>query len=50
MSDDNDDSGAGSSGSSGRGSMPDLRTLRRAMRWETPAVLLLLIVLAAVFS
>ncbi|MFF0623055.1 hypothetical protein [Streptomyces sp. NPDC004296] len=32
------------------GSLPSLDTLRRAARWETLAILVALIVLAAVFS
>ncbi|MEU9504529.1 hypothetical protein [Streptomyces sp. NPDC048196] len=48
-----DDSGPASTGggrSSHRGTLPSWDTLVRAARWETLAILLLLIVLAFVFA
>lgn len=44
------DSGSGRGSSSSGGSLPALSTLRRAMRWETFAVLGVLVLLAAVLS
>ncbi|MEW9516339.1 hypothetical protein [Streptomyces tubercidicus] len=53
-SDDSSDSGyvsrGGGGGGSGSGSVLDLSVLRRAMRWETFAVLAILVIVAAAAS
>ncbi|WP_406482575.1 hypothetical protein [Streptomyces platensis] len=48
--DDGSDSGYATRGGGGSGSFPDLSVLRRAMRWETFALLAALVILVAVAS
>ncbi|MFF8371538.1 hypothetical protein ACF05W_22195 [Streptomyces lydicus] len=49
-SDDYDDASAGSATRSGGSGFPSWDVLRRAMRWETLALLVFLVVLAALAS
>ncbi|GAA5615673.1 hypothetical protein Spla01_06890 [Streptomyces platensis] len=48
--DDGSDSGSATRGGGGSGSFPDLSVLRRAMRWETFALLAVLLILVTLAS